>query len=72
MSAVAVTGHSTTNRPNGRFTFDTGYSAMGVGGQAVYDRLHPRRPGTPDPELSAVSAKCWPQTRLQLQLTSPY
>jgi hypothetical protein len=39
MSAVAVTGHSTTNLPNGRFTFETGYLAMGAGGRAVNDRL---------------------------------
>jgi hypothetical protein len=32
MSAVTVTGHSTTNLPNDCFTLETGYSAMGAGG----------------------------------------
>jgi hypothetical protein len=48
-SALAVTGHSTTNLPNCRLTFETGYSAMGAGGRALNDRLRPGRTGTPDP-----------------------
>jgi hypothetical protein len=54
MSAFAVTGHSTTNLPNGRFAFETGYSAMGAGGRAVNDRLRPWRTGTPDPEETSA------------------
>jgi len=53
MSAVAVTGHSTTNLPNDCFTLETGYSAIGAGGRAVNDRLRPGRTGTPDPNLTA-------------------
>jgi hypothetical protein len=49
MSAVAVTGHSTTDLPNGRFTLETGFSAMGAGRRAVNDWLRPGRTGTPDP-----------------------
>lgn len=30
MSAIAITGHSTKNLPNGRFTFETEYLAMGT------------------------------------------
>jgi hypothetical protein len=63
MSAFAVTGHSTTNLPNGRFAFETGYSAMGAGGRAVNDRLRPWRTGTPDPyvELSIMAVMHRPQ-----------
>ena len=60
MSAVAVTGHSTTNLPNGRFTFETGYSAMGSGGRAVNGRLRPGRTGSPDPQLTSTDRASGP------------
>jgi hypothetical protein len=39
MPAIVVTGQSKINLPVGRFKPETGYSAMGVGGRAVNDRL---------------------------------
>lgn len=54
MSAVAATGHSTTNLPNGRFTFETGYSTMGAGGRAENDRLRIKRSASP----VALDAAC--------------
>ena len=62
MSAVAVTGHSTTNLPNGRFTFETGYSAMGAGGRAVNDWLRSGRTGTPDPEPTSATLNSPPRS----------